>query len=115
MEIVTIEIESDCLQVVQSIIAKHTNYTEVGSIIDMCRQMLVTNNNWKVSYVRRQTNRIAYEIARTTRFIANPQFYNYCPSYIEPIVLNEITFICIKKKEKAIYSCINFEIRLSKK
>jgi hypothetical protein len=45
MENATIGIESDCLQVVQSIIAEHTNYSELESIIDMCRQMLVTNNN----------------------------------------------------------------------
>jgi hypothetical protein len=36
MENATIQIESDCLPVVQSIIAEHTNYFEFSSIIDMC-------------------------------------------------------------------------------
>jgi hypothetical protein len=45
MENATIGIESDCLQVVQSIIVEHTNYYELGSIIDMCCWILVTNNN----------------------------------------------------------------------
>jgi hypothetical protein len=45
MESATIEIESDCLQLVQSIIVEHTNYSKLGNISDMCRRMLVTNNN----------------------------------------------------------------------
>jgi hypothetical protein len=79
MENANFEIESDCLQVVQSINAEPTNYSELDSIVDMCRQMLVTYNNWKVSYVRRQANRDAHELAQATRLIASSQFYNYCP------------------------------------
>jgi hypothetical protein len=45
MENANFEIESDCLQVVQSINAEPTNYSELDSIVDMCRRMLVTNDN----------------------------------------------------------------------
>jgi hypothetical protein len=40
-----IEIKSDCLQVVQSINMQQTNNSEFGIIIDMCRNLLATNNN----------------------------------------------------------------------
>jgi hypothetical protein len=45
IENATIEIESDRLQVVQSINGECTNYSKLGSIVDMCRWMFVTNNN----------------------------------------------------------------------
>jgi hypothetical protein len=73
-----------------SINTKHTNYSELSSIVDMCHQMLGTNNNRKVRYVRRQTNQVAHEIAQATRFIASFQSYNYFLPCIEFIVWNEM-------------------------
>jgi ribonuclease HI len=85
------ELESDCLNVVQAINARHwNNKTEFGSIISVCRDLLVLNNNCKVSYVQRQANRVAHELAQATRFIASPQIYNYCPPCIESIIMNEM-------------------------
>jgi hypothetical protein len=90
MENDIIELESDCLQVVQAINRQQNNTSEFGIIIDMCRSLLVTNNNWKVSYVRRQSNRVAHELAQATRFIASHQIYNFCPPCIEPLIMNEM-------------------------
>jgi ribonuclease HI len=45
-----IELESDCLNVMQAINANQwNNNTEFGSIITVCRDLLVLNNNCKVS------------------------------------------------------------------
>jgi hypothetical protein len=71
-------------------ISKRRNDTEFGSIIDECRRLLVLNLNCKVSHVRRQANRVAHELAQATRFIASPQVFNYCPPYIELIIMNEM-------------------------
>jgi ribonuclease HI len=90
MENDIIELESDCLQVVQAINRQQNNTSEFGIIIDMCRSLLVTNNNWKVSYVRRQANRVAHELAQATRFIASHHIYNYCPPCIEHFIMNEM-------------------------
>jgi ribonuclease HI len=90
MENNTIELESDCLQVVQAINKQQHNNSEFGIIIDMCRSLLVTKNNWKVSYVRRQANRVAHELAQATRFIASHHIYNYCPPCIEHFIMNEM-------------------------
>jgi ribonuclease HI len=89
-EATTIEVESDCLQAVQAINSGHTNYTEFGSIIRMCRNLLSLNNNCKVRYVRRQANRVAHDLAQAARFIASHQVYNYCPPCIETTIMNEM-------------------------
>jgi hypothetical protein len=68
-----IELESDCLNVVQAINARHwNNMIEFGSIITVCCDLLALNNNCKVSYVLRQANRVAHKLAQATRFIASP-------------------------------------------
>ncbi|WJX96618.1 hypothetical protein P8452_77796 [Trifolium repens] len=44
----------------------------------------------KVSYVRRQANRAAHDLAQATRFFASPQVFNYCSPCIENIIMNEM-------------------------
>jgi hypothetical protein len=44
--------------------------------------------NCKVSYVMRQANQIAHELAQATCFIASHQVYNYCLPCIETIIMN---------------------------
>jgi hypothetical protein len=83
-------IETNCLHVVQSLNKRSNNTTEFGNIIASCCTLLDLNQNCKVSYVRRQANRVAHELAQATRFIASPQFYDYCPPYIETIIMNEM-------------------------
>jgi hypothetical protein len=56
----------------------------------MCCNLLVTKNNWKVSYVRQQANRVAHELPQAARFIASHQTNNYCPPCIELIIMNEL-------------------------
>ncbi|MCH84616.1 60S ribosomal protein L23 [Trifolium medium] len=46
-----IEVEMDCLQVVQAIHSTNNNNTELGSMISMCRKLLSLNKNCKVSYI----------------------------------------------------------------
>jgi ribonuclease HI len=83
-------IETDSLQIVQSINNRPNNTTEFGTIIDSCCSLLALNQNCKVSYMRRQANRVAHDLAQATRFIASPQFYDYCPLCIEIIIMNEM-------------------------
>jgi hypothetical protein len=85
-----ITIETDCLQVVQTLQSKQKNYTEFGAIIDRCRSIINLYENCRVSYVRRQANRVAHELAKASRFIASPQILNTCPPCIESIIINEM-------------------------
>jgi hypothetical protein len=46
----------------QAINNEQTNYSELESIIEFCRSMLVTNNNRMINYVRTQTNRVTHNL-----------------------------------------------------
>jgi ribonuclease HI len=85
-----IHVETDCLQVVQAIKTNSRDCTEFGNIISMCRSLINMNQNCQVSYVRRQANRAAHDLAQATRFFASPQVFNYCPPCIENIIMNEM-------------------------
>jgi hypothetical protein len=64
--------------------------SEFGIIIDECKMLLALNLNCKVNHVRRQANRVARELAQATHFTDSPQVFNYCPSCIELIIMNEM-------------------------
>jgi ribonuclease HI len=83
-------IETDSLQVAQAIGSKSKNNLEFGVIIEACRRILVLNQNCKVSYIRRQANRVAHDLAQATRFTASSQIYNHCPPCIESTIMNEM-------------------------
>ncbi|GAU29295.1 hypothetical protein TSUD_226660 [Trifolium subterraneum] len=85
-----VHVKTDCLQVVHGIRSNSKNNTEFGNIIDMCRNLINLNQNCKVSYVRRQANRVAYELAQASRFMASPQVFHYCPPCIEITIMNEM-------------------------
>jgi hypothetical protein len=59
-------------------------------LIDIFRKLLCLSKNCMTSYVRRQENRVAHELAQATRIIVIPQSYNYCLSCIEIIITNEM-------------------------
>ncbi|XP_045822257.1 heavy metal-associated isoprenylated plant protein 41-like [Trifolium pratense] len=61
-----IVIETNCMQVAKAILAKPVNKTEFGSIIELCLRILAEFDNCKVSFVRRQANRVAHELAQPT-------------------------------------------------
>jgi hypothetical protein len=51
------------MQIVQAINNEQTNHSELESIIEFFHSMLVINNNRKISYVKRQTNRVTHNLA----------------------------------------------------
>ena len=70
--------------------SRHDNNTEFGAIIVKWRNLLDLNVNYSISYVRRQANRVAHDLAQAARFIASHQVYNYCPPCIEATIMNEM-------------------------
>jgi hypothetical protein len=85
-----IVIETYCMQVAKVILAKPMNKTDFGSIFEMCLRLLIEFDNCQVSFIRRQANRVAHELAQATRVLASPQVYNFCPFCIEHIIMNEM-------------------------
>jgi ribonuclease HI len=90
LHIERVEIEMDCMEVVNSVVSKDRNVTEYGTAIEQCQCLLNLFPNCKVSYIRRQANRVAHELARVARFYASPHIYDYCPPCIEHIIINEM-------------------------
>jgi hypothetical protein len=85
-----IQIETDCIQVVQGVEGKVRNNREFGVIIDKCKSLLCHFQNCRVSYVRRQANRVAHELAQAARLYVSPQVFESCPPCIETTVMNEM-------------------------
>jgi ribonuclease HI len=56
--------ESDCKLVVDATISTSSPLNEFGDIISRCKTLLPSHSNYYVSYVRRQANRVAHNIAR---------------------------------------------------
>jgi ribonuclease HI len=48
-----VQLETDCLQVIQAIHSKTRNNTEFGIVIELCRSLLSSNTNCKASHVMR--------------------------------------------------------------
>ncbi|MCH79557.1 retrotransposon protein [Trifolium medium] len=90
LQINGIEIEMNCLNVVQHLAKKIVNYTDFGSIIEKCKNVLNLIQNCKVNYVRRQANRVTQELAQVARSYASHYVFEYCPPCIEVIVMNEM-------------------------
>lgn len=55
-------IELDCQVVVDSIIDGNTNKVDFGNIIYECHSLLQQYHNFKISFVRRQTNIVAHTL-----------------------------------------------------
>jgi hypothetical protein len=78
------------MQVVNYLNNKCHDSTEFGIIIETCRNLLTYFEHCKVSYVRRQANRVAHDLAQAARFNASRQVFNYCPPCIEATIVNEM-------------------------
>jgi hypothetical protein len=78
------------MQVIKAIRSRQKNNTEFGAIIDCCRPLVSLYENCSISYVRRQVNRVAHDLAQASCFIAHLQVLNYCPFCIESTIMNEM-------------------------
>jgi hypothetical protein len=75
------------LQVVQALQSKQKNYTEFGAIIDRCRSVVNLYENCRINYIRRQSNRVAHDLAQPSRnrlvLLLVPKFL-----ILVPLILN---------------------------
>ena len=57
-------LESDSLLSLSAIKGDKRNHLEVGEILAECEQMLRNSPNISIQFIRRNANRVAYEMAR---------------------------------------------------
>ncbi|GAU43282.1 hypothetical protein TSUD_36320 [Trifolium subterraneum] len=83
--------ESDCQQVVNALRNDYLYANELGTLLSTCSSLLISNVNYNVAYVRRQTNRVAHNLVRASLFQSNSNVHHYFPpSCISSIILNEM-------------------------
>jgi len=91
--------ESHYKLLVDTINFNSTLHSGFGDIIFRCKDQLSSRNNFIVRYVRRQTNKVTYNIARVSLPNSNLHifydiFYDVL-SPLYPILFDEINYSCI--------------------
>jgi ribonuclease HI len=86
----SVTFESDCRFVVEAVNTTQVPQNEVGDIISSCQELLSFHNHFSVKYVRRQANEVAHSIARASLSYPRPHIFNDVPSYLYPLIMNEM-------------------------
>jgi len=81
----------DCKMVVNCVNSSIDDSSEFGCIITTCKQLLVDRfQNSHVEFSRRQTNRVAHELAQAALSNLNPHVIDDVPTCIWHILANEM-------------------------
>lgn len=68
-----VELETDCLQVIQAIRSSFISLSYLGRVVEECRVLLksLKNRNVLIRFVKRSANRVSHFLARYNCFIAD--------------------------------------------
>ncbi|CAJ2636477.1 unnamed protein product [Trifolium pratense] len=91
MQIYDTDFEMDCKKIVDSLYGKRTYLSDLGAILNDCRNILASNLvNSDVKFIRRQANEVAHRLAGAATSLAS--FHNFItiPSCIYNIIINEM-------------------------
>nr|KYP54015.1 hypothetical protein KK1_000181 [Cajanus cajan] len=84
-------LESDSKQVVEDILNSNIYYSEYGHTLHRCRSLLNSHPNLLVRFIRRQANHVAHSLARASRHYASSHVFDFIPTCIAPLILNDIS------------------------
>jgi hypothetical protein len=65
--------------------------TDFSVLLCACKTLLMLLQNLRISFIRRQANNITHLLARASLSFASHQEFDYVPSCIETILMNEIS------------------------
>nr|KYP41081.1 hypothetical protein KK1_037561 [Cajanus cajan] len=86
-----VTLESDCKSVLDALSRTQSHHSEYGSLLNKCRRLLHNHPNLSLKFILRQANRVAHCLARASRHYASSHTFEFIPSCIVPIILNEMT------------------------
>ena len=86
-----VSIELDCKQVVDNITRRLNINSMFGAIIEICKTSLKIYHNFKISFIRRQTNSIAHLLTWMSLSYVSSHFHNYMSSCIVIVIINEMS------------------------
>ncbi|XVF71794.1 hypothetical protein PTKIN_Ptkin12aG0067800 [Pterospermum kingtungense] len=80
--------ETDAKTIVDAV---HSNedFTEFGSLIKQCKQLMTSDNVFSVCFVRRQANKIAHALTRSLCSFASPSVWMVPPLFIEALLVDD--------------------------
>ncbi|KAL6520326.1 hypothetical protein OROMI_032506 [Orobanche minor] len=67
-----VQLETDCLEVVNNLHSDKEDVTEFGEVLHHCHGLLADKQEFMVVFVKRRGNLIAHMLARQSRFSASP-------------------------------------------
>jgi len=86
-----VSIELDCKQVVDGISSNLNTNSMFGVILNTCKVSLMNHQNFKISFIRRQTNNAAHLLAKASLSYASSQVDDYMSSCIKTTIINEMS------------------------
>jgi len=66
------------------------HHNEFGDIVSQCRDLLFSNSDFVVSYIWKQVNRVAYNIAGTSYSQTSPHIFYNVPHVLYSVIMNEM-------------------------
>lgn len=85
-------VESDSLLSVQAIRCCHVNSLEVGHVLDRCHSLLCSRPDLSVSFVKRQSNKLAHEMACIPCLLHCHNLFTSPPASLVETILYDSTF-----------------------
>lgn len=82
-----VSIESDSLICIQSIHRADDNLFEVGDILESCRTLLNSSTGLSISFVKRQANKVAHEVAKLPCSLNCPNIFTSPPLVLMEAIL----------------------------
>jgi ribonuclease HI len=85
-----VQFESDSQVLVEAIRTKRQSNSEFLSIVNDILLLMLSCANFEVKFVMRQMNSVAHTLARAANSWTSFHRFEIIPSYIEPLVINEM-------------------------
>jgi len=82
--------EIDCKSLSDVICFTKVPLNKFGDLVFQCRRLLLNRPDFVVSHVRRQVNRVAHCIARASLSHPSPHIFNYVPTTLYSLIMNEM-------------------------
>lgn len=85
-----IEVESDCMQLVNALNNPNEDWSEVGRIVEDCKSYMMAFNFILVRHIFREANCVAHRLAHIATFSALDEFWlQETPSIIEDVLFED--------------------------
>jgi len=87
----SVSIELDCKHVVDGISSNLSTNSMFGAILNTCKVSLISHQNFKISFIRRQANNVVHLLARAPLSYASSHVHDYMSSCIKTTIINEMS------------------------